>query len=133
MTSEWNILEDILKNQKPIDPQIQSAEEELAALDEKRKELQARIKQLKRQKQAIADKQLPFDRLSNKRQSENNEKREKTGICSKCEKKGVGDFGIFYYGEEISTTTTETRTATISSTSYKILGYKEVFICNTCG
>ena len=35
MTSEWNILEDILKNQKPIDAQIQSAEQELAALDEK--------------------------------------------------------------------------------------------------
>ena len=66
MTSEWNILEDILKNQKPIDPQIQSAEQELTALDEKRKELQARIKQLKRQKQSIADKQLPFDRLPGK-------------------------------------------------------------------
>ena len=47
MTSEWNILEDILKNQKPKDAQIQSAEQELAALDDKRKELQARIKQLK--------------------------------------------------------------------------------------
>jgi hypothetical protein len=33
MTSEWNILEDILKNQKPIDAQIQSAEKELAALN----------------------------------------------------------------------------------------------------
>ena len=31
-----------MKNQKPIDSQIQSAEQELAALDEKRKELQAR-------------------------------------------------------------------------------------------
>ena len=31
-----------MKNQKPIDVQIQSAEQELAALDEKRKELQAR-------------------------------------------------------------------------------------------
>ena len=66
MTSEWNILEDILKNQKPIDPQIQFAEQELTALDEKRKELQARIKQLKRQKQSIANKQLPFDRLPGK-------------------------------------------------------------------
>jgi superfamily II DNA or RNA helicase len=64
MTFEWNILEDILKNQKPIDSQIQSAEQELAALDEKRKALQAKIKQLKGQKQSIADKQLPFDRLS---------------------------------------------------------------------
>jgi cell division protein FtsB len=64
MISEWNILEDILKNQKPIDAQIQSAEQELAALDEKRKALQARIKQLKWQKQSIADKQIPFDRLS---------------------------------------------------------------------
>ncbi len=53
-----------MKNQKPIDIQIQSAEQELAALDEKRKELQARIKQLKGQKQSIADEQLPFDRLS---------------------------------------------------------------------
>jgi superfamily II DNA or RNA helicase len=53
-----------LKDQKPIDAQIQSAEQELAALDEKRKELQARIKQLKRQEQSIADEQLPFDRLS---------------------------------------------------------------------
>ena len=64
MISEWNILEDILKNQKPIDSQIQSAEQELAALDEKRKELQARIEQLKGQKQSVADEQLPFDRLS---------------------------------------------------------------------
>jgi hypothetical protein len=53
-----------LKNQKPIDVQIQSAEQELAALDEKRKELQTRIKQLKGQKQSIADEQLPVDRLS---------------------------------------------------------------------
>ena len=64
MTPEWNILEDILKIQKPIDTQIQSAEQELAALDEKRKALQARIKKLKGQKQSIADEQLPFDRLS---------------------------------------------------------------------
>ena len=54
----------ILKNQKPIDAQIQSAEKELAALDEKRKELQARIRQLKVQKQSIAEIQLPFDLLS---------------------------------------------------------------------
>jgi hypothetical protein len=52
-----------LKNQKPIDSQIQFAEQELAALDEKRKELQARIEQLKGQRQSIADEQLPFDRL----------------------------------------------------------------------
>ena len=52
-----------MKNQKPIDSQIQSAEQELAALDEKRKELQARIEQLKGQRQSIADEQLPFDRL----------------------------------------------------------------------
>ena len=64
MTSESDILEDILKNQKPIDAQIQTAEQELAALDEKRKALQARINQLKRQKQSIADEQLPFERLS---------------------------------------------------------------------
>ena len=64
MISKWNILEDILQNQKSIDAQIQSAEQELAALDEKRKTLQARIEQLKGQKQSIADEQLPFDRLS---------------------------------------------------------------------
>jgi hypothetical protein len=52
-----------LKNQKPIDSQIQSAEQELAALDEKRKELQARIEQLKGQRQSIADEQIPFGRL----------------------------------------------------------------------
>ena len=63
MTPAWNILEDILKNQKPIDVQIQSAEHELAASDEKRKALQARIKQLKEQKQSIAENQLSFDRL----------------------------------------------------------------------
>ena len=48
MTPAWNILEDILKNQKPIDVQIQSAEHELAALDEKRKALQEKIEQLKK-------------------------------------------------------------------------------------
>ena len=53
-----------MKNQKPIDSQIQSAEQELAALDEKRKELQARIEQLKGQRQSIADEQIPFGRLS---------------------------------------------------------------------
>jgi len=53
-----------LKNQKPIDSQIQSAEQELVALDEKRKELQARIEQLKGQKQSIADEQIPFGRQS---------------------------------------------------------------------
>jgi cell division protein FtsB len=63
MTPAWIILEDILKNQKPIDKQIQSAEQELAALDEKRKALQARIKKLKERKQSIAEKQFSFDRL----------------------------------------------------------------------
>ena len=63
MTPAWNIREDILKNQKPIDEQILSAEQELVALDEKRNALQARIKQLKEQKQSIAEKQLSFDRL----------------------------------------------------------------------
>ena len=53
-----------MKNQKPIDAQIQSAEQELVALEKKRKKLQARIKKLKGQKQSIADEQLPFDRLS---------------------------------------------------------------------
>ena len=53
-----------MKNKKPIDAQIRSAEQELAALDEKRKELQARIKHLKGQKQLIADEHLLFDRIS---------------------------------------------------------------------
>ena len=53
-----------MKNQKSIDAQIHSAEQELAALDEKRKTLQARIEQLKGQKQSIADEQLSFDHLS---------------------------------------------------------------------
>ena len=53
-----------MKNQEQIDLQIRSAEQELVILDEKRKALQARIKQLKGQKQSIADEQLPFDRLS---------------------------------------------------------------------
>jgi len=78
MTSEWNILEDILKNQKPIDAQIQSAEQELAVLDEKRKELQARIEQLKGQKQSIADEQLPFNQRS--RSNITNESTEKQKI-----------------------------------------------------
>jgi hypothetical protein len=43
MISEWNLHEDILKNQKQIDAQITSAEHELAVLDEKRKALRARI------------------------------------------------------------------------------------------
>jgi len=53
MISEWNILEDILKNQKQIDAQIQSAEQGLAVLDEKRKALQARIEQLKGKKNQL--------------------------------------------------------------------------------
>ncbi len=64
MISERDILEDILKNQKQIDAQIQSAEQELAVLDETRKALQARIEQLKGQKQLIADEQLPFNQQS---------------------------------------------------------------------
>jgi len=63
MISEWNILEDILKNQKQVDAQIESTEQKLAVLDEKRKALQARIDQLKGQKQSVADEQLAFDRL----------------------------------------------------------------------
>ena len=63
MTPAWNILEDILKNQKPIDVQIQSAEHELAALDEKRKALQEKIEQLKKQKQSSAENQISFDQL----------------------------------------------------------------------
>ena len=77
MTSEWNILEDILKNQKPIDAQIQSAEQELAVLDEKRKALQARIEQLKGQKQLIADEKLPFDRLSESNVTNNSTQEQK--------------------------------------------------------
>lgn len=53
-----------MKNKEQIDLQIRSAEQELAALGEKRKQLQARIKQLKVQKQSIAEIPLPFDRLS---------------------------------------------------------------------
>jgi superfamily II DNA or RNA helicase len=77
MISEWNILEDILKNQKQIDAQIQSAEQELAVLDEKRKALQARIEQLKGQKQLIADEQLPFDRLSESNVTNNSTQEQK--------------------------------------------------------
>jgi hypothetical protein len=64
MISEWNILEDILKDQKQINAQIQSVEQELAILDEKRKVLQDRIRELKGLKQSIADKQLPFNQKS---------------------------------------------------------------------
>ena len=53
-----------MKNKEQIDLQIRSAEQELAALGEKRKQLQARIKQLKGKKQSIADEQLHSDRLS---------------------------------------------------------------------
>ncbi len=89
MTSEWNILEDILKNQKPIDAQIQSAEQKLAVLDEKRKELQARIEQLKGQKQSIADEQLPFNQ-----QSESNITNEST------EKQKIALFRSLFRGRE---------------------------------
>jgi hypothetical protein len=53
-----------LKHQKSISEQIQALENELSALDAKRKILQNRIKKLKSSKQSIADEQLPFDRLS---------------------------------------------------------------------
>jgi superfamily II DNA or RNA helicase len=53
-----------LKLQKPISEQIQALEKELSALDAQRKILQDRIKKLKSSKQSIADEQLPFDRLS---------------------------------------------------------------------
>jgi hypothetical protein len=52
-----------LKHQKPISEQILALEDQLSALDEKRNVLQARIKQLKEQKQSIAENQLSFDRL----------------------------------------------------------------------
>jgi superfamily II DNA or RNA helicase len=64
MISECNIPEDILNSQERINLQIQSAEQELAALDKKRMELQARIEQLKGQKQLIANERLSFGRLS---------------------------------------------------------------------
>ena len=53
-----------MKHQKPINGQIQALENELSALDAKRKALQDRIRKLKSSKQSIADEQLPFDRLS---------------------------------------------------------------------
>ncbi len=52
-----------MKHQKPISEQILALEDELSALDEKRNVLQARIRQLKEQKQSIAENQLSFDRL----------------------------------------------------------------------
>jgi hypothetical protein len=53
-----------LKDKETINKQILIAERELAALDAKRAELQNRIRQLNDLKHAIADAQLPFDRLS---------------------------------------------------------------------
>ena len=53
-----------MKHQRPISEQIQALEKELSALDAQRKVLQDRIKKLKSSKQSIADEQLPFDRLS---------------------------------------------------------------------
>ena len=53
-----------MKDQNSINEKIQTAEQELAALDAKRTALQERIKQLQGLKQSIADEQLPFDRLS---------------------------------------------------------------------
>lgn len=78
-----------MKNQKQIDTQIQSAEQELAALNEKRKELQARINQLKRQKQSIADEQLPFDRLS-----------ESNATNDSNEEKKIALFRSLFHGRE---------------------------------
>jgi hypothetical protein len=52
-----------LKHQKPISERIQALEDELSALDAKRKVLQDRIRKLKSSRQSIADEQLPFDRL----------------------------------------------------------------------
>jgi len=53
-----------LKHQKPIKEQIEALENELSALDAKRKSLRDRIRKLKSSKQSIADEQLHFDRLS---------------------------------------------------------------------
>ena len=53
-----------MKHQNQISEQIKALENELSALDAKRKVLQDRIKKLKSSKQSIADIQLPFDRLS---------------------------------------------------------------------
>jgi hypothetical protein len=53
-----------LKDQEKINKQILAAEKELVALDAKRAALQNRIRQLNDLKQAIADEQPPFDRLS---------------------------------------------------------------------
>jgi hypothetical protein len=69
-----------LKNQKSIDEQIQSAEQELAILDEKRKVLQERIEQLKKQKQSIAEKQLPFERLSEAKITNNSTQEQKIAL-----------------------------------------------------
>jgi superfamily II DNA or RNA helicase len=49
-----------LKDQNSINEKIQTAEQELAALDAKRTVLQDRIRQLKGLNQSIADEQLPF-------------------------------------------------------------------------
>ena len=49
-----------MKDQKQINVQIQTAEQELAALAAKRTALQDRIRQLQGLKQSIADEQLPF-------------------------------------------------------------------------
>ena len=73
-----------MKNQKPIDAQIQSAEKILAALGEKRKELQARIKQLKVQKQSIAEIPLPFDRLSESNVTNNSTQEKKLLFFGPC-------------------------------------------------
>ena len=53
-----------MKHQIPISEQIQALEDELSALDAKRKVLQDRIRKLKSSKQSIADEQLPFHQLS---------------------------------------------------------------------
>jgi hypothetical protein len=69
-----------LNNQKQIGAQIQSAEQELAVLDEKRKVLRARIEQLHRQKQTIADEQLPFNRQSESNVTNNSTQEQKIAL-----------------------------------------------------
>ena len=53
-----------MKDQEGIKKQIRISERELGALDAERTALQDRIRQLKSLNQSIADEQLPFDRLS---------------------------------------------------------------------
>lgn len=64
MIYDRDILEDILKDQKQINDQIRATEYELFALDAKRAALEERLNQLRSLKLSIADKQIPFGRLS---------------------------------------------------------------------